>query len=126
MGNLHCNNFWDDQGETLMNKILISIIFILSIALAFFFGVGWGTTQVITKFVDLGQEVLDIQLNPTARAMLITQPELMSYAIKNYKNVTNPFIMTNQRLHYEECIIKGGSEAGCYNGMLSKYGNNTK
>ena len=109
-----------------MSKILLISIFILSIILAFLLGVGWGTTQAITKLIDLGQQVLDIQLNPTARMMLITKPELMSYAIRNYANVTNPFIMTNQRLHYDECVTRGGSEAGCYNGMLGKYGNYTK
>ena len=102
------------------------IVSCLLMIIAFFLGVGWGTTKAVTKLIDLGQEVLDIQLNPTARAMLINEPELMSYAIRNYNNVTNPFIMTNQRLHYEECVLRGGSEVGCYNGMLSKYGNYTR
>jgi len=108
-----------------MNYKLI-FIFILSILLAFGLGVGWGARQIATEFMDIAVEVLDIQLTPQAKDMLINRPELMSYAIKNYYNVTNPFKKANERLQYEKCMIEGGSPTGCYNGLLAKYGNYTQ
>lgn len=108
-----------------INYKLISIVFLLCVI---FFGAGatYGASKIAMKMMNIATDVLDIQLSEQAKMVLINKPELMQYAIKNYKNVTNPFILSNERLHFEECVLKSGDEVTCYNGMLAKYGNQTR
>jgi hypothetical protein len=101
-------------------------IFIIVILISFSVGAGYGATKIAERLISISADVLDIKLTDQAIQMLVNKPELMSYAIKNYKNVTNPFIKANERLHYDECILTGNSETSCYNGLLAKYGNYTR
>ena len=104
-------------------KCLYLTITLLLMVISFSFGASYGVMVTGEKFMGLGMQMLDIQLNEQARAVLINNPELMTMAIKNYKETINPFKDNPQaQIHFQACMLEYGNATSCEEGLRAKYG----
>jgi hypothetical protein len=108
-------------------KLQLAIGIILLCSVAFMIGFQTGQAVTIKAMIDVGEDVLDIQLSQKAKDILAANPYMPKIIIENWDNgllqSENPFINHPQAKYwYTTCLWKGGSNSTCYQSTLSKYG----
>ena len=84
-----------------------------------------GSVDTISKMVDIGSELLEIDLSPRAKQMFISNPGLAYQILDNAggTNYTNPFSKHPQAsVHFEYCMLTRADYDGCYATGINKYG----
>jgi len=103
-------------------KILVVILLII-----ISFGAGYmkGSVDTVSKMIDIGSELLEIDLSPRAKQMFISNPALAYQIIEGAgaTNYTNPFAKHPQAsVHFEYCMLTRADYDGCYATGINKYG----